>query len=88
MRVADDDRRRRQTPESKTILAPTLGLGGPVINYQNVQTIADSSSSVNREAAVVEVVAAAVVVVVDMATASPFPVSAVTSWSGMSFGRR
>jgi len=87
MRVADDDRRRRQTPESKTILAPTLGLGGPVINYQNVQTIADSSSSVNREAAVVEV-AAAVVVLVDMATASPFPVSAVTSWSGMSFGRR
>jgi len=29
--VTDDDKRRRQTQESKTILAPTLCVGGPVM---------------------------------------------------------
>jgi len=29
--VTDDDRRQLQTPESKTILPPTLCVGGPVI---------------------------------------------------------
>jgi len=33
LQTPTDDDRRRQTPESKTILAPTLCVGGPVINF-------------------------------------------------------